>query len=257
MSASDLPYRKVLVDRTAEAATATAAALFKSIACETVGQRGVCRVAVAGGTTPHALYQKLAAGGTSGEVPWRNMEVFFGDERDVGQDNVESNYHMVQRTLLDHIPIEPTMVHPMRGDADDLQASAAEYEHTIRRLLPAGKDGLPRFDLILLGMGGEGHTASLFPGSDVLNEGEKLVASHYVPVLGRRRLTFTFPLINAARNILLLVTGGDKANAVVGMLGDDQEAKQALPAARIAPTDGMLYVILDGAAARLTGLRYG
>jgi 6-phosphogluconolactonase len=244
------------VERTAEEATTTAATLLKTIVCEAVSQRGACHVALAGGTTPHALYQKLAAEGASGEVPWRSMEVFFGDERDVGQDNVESNYRMVQRTLLDHVPIEPTKVYPMRGDAEDLQAAASEYEQAIRRLLPAGAGGLPRFDLILLGMGGDGHTASLFPGSEALNEGKKLVTSHYVPVLGRRRLTFTFPLVNAARNILLLVTGEDKAKAVLGILTDDQESRQLLPAGRIAPTDGILYVILDAAAARLTGLTH-
>jgi 6-phosphogluconolactonase len=256
MSVSNPPYRKVLVDRTAEEATATAATLFKTIVCETVGQRGTCRLALAGGTTPHALYQTLAAGGISGEIPWKNVEVFFGDERDVPQDNVESNYCMVQRTLLDHVPVEPTMIHPMRGDSDDLQAAAAEYEQTIRRLVPAGADGLPRFDLILLGMGGDGHTASLFLGSDALHENHKLVTSHFVPVLGRQRMTFTYPLINAARNILLLVTGDDKARAVLGILGDSPEAKAALPAAAILPADGFLYVVLDGGAARLTGLAY-
>ena len=256
MSISDLAYRKVLVDRTAEEATATAATLFKTIVCETAGRNGVCRVALAGGTTPHSLYQKLAAEGTSEEIPWRSVEVFFGDERDVPQDNVESNYYMVQRTLLDHVPVEPTKVHPMRGDAEDLPAAAAEYEQTLRKLLPAGKEGLPSFDLILLGMGGEGHTASLFRGSDALNETGKLVTARFVPVLGRHRLTFTFPLINAARNILLLVTGDDKAAAVLGMLADSPETRQSFPAGRIAPTNGMLYVILDAPAARLTGLAY-
>jgi 6-phosphogluconolactonase len=246
--------RKVVVEKTAEDATAFAVGMFKAIVCETVGKKDLCQIALAGGTTPHALYQLLAQGATSGEVPWRKVEVFFGDERDVPQDHVESNYRMVQRTLLDHVPIDPPMIHPMPADAENLDAAADNYEQTIRRRVPAGPAGLPRFDLILLGMGGDGHTASLFPGTPLLGERKKLVASHFVPVLGRNRMTFTFPLINAAGNVMLLVTGADKAQAVLGILGDSPEIRSQLPAASVAPVDGMLMLILDVAAARLAGI---
>ncbi|MCJ7543115.1 MAG: 6-phosphogluconolactonase [Phycisphaerae bacterium] len=247
-------HARVIVERTAEQATAAAANLFKTIVCEAVGQRHRAHVALAGGTTPHALYQKLAADATSGEVPWREVEVFFGDERDVPQDHVESNYHMAQRVLLDHVPIDPSRVHPMPADAQDMQAAAEQYEATIRKAVPAEGGHVPRFDLVLLGMGGDGHTASLFPNTDALKEHHRLVYAGFVPVLGRNRMTFTYPLINAARNVMFLVTGGDKAEAVLGVLGDSDEIRKQLPAAAVKPTNGCLIMVLDSAAARLTGI---
>lgn len=244
--------RNVLVESTPEQATQLVAELVKTIICEAVAHRKVCSIALSGGTTPHALYQRLASSGTGGEVPWNEAEVFFGDERNAPLDNIESNYNMAQRVLLDHLPIEPGRVHPMRGDADDLAAAAAEYEQTIRRIVPAGSDGIPKLDLLLLGMGGDGHTASLFPGTEGLNEKRKLVVANFVPVLNRMRMTFTFPLINAARHIILLVTGDDKSQAVADLLGNDPQRKALIPAARINPTDGMLTMAFDTAAARRT-----
>ncbi|RPI61419.1 MAG: 6-phosphogluconolactonase [Planctomycetaceae bacterium] len=243
---------KKCVEQTADQATDLVANLVKSIICDAVAQRGRCYIALAGGTTPHALYQRLAACGTGDDVPWMDVDIFFGDERDVPLDHVESNYNMVQRTMLDHLPLEPGHVHPMRGDADDLDAAATEYEQTVRDLVPHGTDGMPRFDLILLGMGGDGHTASLFPNTPAVEETKKLVTANTVPVLGRRRLTFTFPLINAARNIILLVTGDDKAEAVAGLLSTDQAVRSRYPAAKLQPTDGMLAMVFDVAASRRT-----
>jgi len=246
--------RKVLVEDSAAAATALVSQLFASIICEAVEARGVCHLALAGGTTPHGLYQQLAASLAGGEVPWGQVEVFFGDERDVSQDHVESNYHMAQKTLLDHVPVQPASVHPMPADSDDLAASAGQYEETIRRRVPCDGGEKPRFDLILLGMGGDGHTASLFPDTEVLQERKKLVTAYFVPVLGRRRMTFTFPLINAARNVILLITGEDKAEAVADLLGEHPAEKERLPAARVAPA-GTFFVVLDAAAAKRTGLK--
>ncbi len=243
--------RKVCIEQTAEAATDLAAALVKSIICEAVAKHKAAHIALAGGTTPYALYQRLATSATESEVPWPAAEIFFGDERDVKLDDVESNYNMAQRAMLDHLPIEPGHVHPMRGDAPDLDAAAQEYEQTIRRIVPAAGGPIPRFDLILLGMGGDGHTASLFPcTADAVNEAHKLVIAHFVPVLNRKRMTFTFPLINAARNIILLVTGDDKAEAVAGLLGSDEAVRRRLPAARLDPTDGLLTMVFDVPAAR-------
>lgn len=237
---------KVCIEPTAEQATDLVADLVKTIICDAVSRNRTCHVALAGGTTPHALYQRLARSGVGGEVPWDSCEVFFGDERDVSLDHIESNYFMAQRTLLDHLPIEPGRIHPMRGDTPDLSAAAAEYEDTIRRIVPAGGGPTPRFDLILLGMGGDGHTASLFPETEALSEARRLVVANPVPVLGRTRLTFTFPLINAARNIVLLVTGDDKIEAVAKLLS----GQKTLPAAFVEPADGMLTMVFDSAAAR-------
>ncbi len=246
--------RKVLVEDSPEEATALASELVKSIICEAVSERDVCYLALAGGTTPHALYKQLARSCPSGDVPWERVEVFFGDERDVPQDHVESNYRMVQKTLLDNVPIQPTQVHPMPADTDELLAGAAEYEQIIRRIVAGEGGGDPQFDLVLLGMGGDGHTGSLFPGTEALAEQERLVTACFVPVLGRSRMTFTFPLINAARNVLLLVTGQDKSEAVAGLLGDDPAVRQQLPAARVEPT-GLFTVVLDRAAAKLATMK--
>jgi 6-phosphogluconolactonase len=246
--------RRVVVESSIEDATRFVAELFETIICEAVDARGACRVALAGGTTPHRLYQHLASKAASGKVPWNKTEVFFGDERDVPHDNVDSNYGMAQRTLLDNVPIQPSRIHPMPADAEDLPSAAGEYEQIIRAAVPAGPDGIPRFDLILLGMGGDGHVASLFPHTDALNETERLVLACFVPVLGRQRMTFAFPLINAAHNVILLVTGEDKAEAVAGILGDDEETRRRLPGARVGP-EGALFVVLDAGAASRTGLR--
>lgn len=240
--------QRVIVEPTAEKATQCVATLFRSILGESAEARGVCYAALAGGTTPHALYQMLASYSYESSEPWGSLEIFFGDERDVPHDHIESNYHMAQRALLDHVPIDLSRVHPMPADAEDLQTAAAMYERIIRRTVPAEAegDGLPRFDLILLGMGGDGHTASLFPCTPALEETQKLVVAHFVPVLGRHRMTFTFPLINAARHVVLLVTGDDKADAVANLLGPSPD----LPAARVAPSRGLLSIVLDADAAR-------
>jgi len=243
------PSAKVIVETTADAATGSVAGLVKSILCEAVDARGSAHAALSGGTTPHKLYQQLGELGMSGELPWSKVEIFFGDERDVPQDHVESNFCMVQRTLLDHVPINWAKVHPMRADAEDIDAAAKEYEQIIRQQVPAGDNDIPRFDLVLLGMGADGHVASLFPGTEVLGEREKLVTAHFVPVLGRKRMSVTFPLINAARNVVFLVTGQDKAEAIDILLGERQ-SPQELPASHVAPDDGMLCFVLDGEAAR-------
>jgi len=245
---------KVLVENTAVEAMALAAELFKSAVCQAVSDRHVCNIALAGGTTPHALYHQLAETGASGDMPWADVEIYFGDERDVPHDNVESNYHMVQTTMLDHVPVTPDRIHPMPADVGDLDAAAAQYESIIRRNIPAEPGSPPRFDVILLGMGADGHAASLFPGMDALDETNKLVTACFVPVLGRYRMTFTFPLINAAHTVLLLVTGADKAEAVATLLGDDTAGRGRLPAARICPR-GSYVMVLDAPAARLTSLK--
>jgi 6-phosphogluconolactonase len=248
------PSPDVRVLATGQQATTTVARLFKQIVSEAVRQRGVCTVALAGGTTPRALYQELAAHVFDADVPWQDVEIFFGDERDVPHDHIESNYHMVQRALLDHVPISPDRVHPMPADGADLDASAGDYEQIIRDLVPAGADGVPQFDLILLGMGGDGHTASLFPRSDGLGAADRLVVSHRVPVLGRHRMTFTFPLINAAREVVFLISGDDKAEAVATLLGDDADSRAEIPAANVQPA-GKLTLVLDAHAARQTDLK--
>ena len=250
MSESQFPAR-VVVEQTTQGATEFVADLVRMIICESVSNTGSCKIALAGGTTPHALYRQLARDVINSEVPWQDVDIFFGDERDVPHDHVESNFHMAQRALLDHVPVSPGRVNPMPADGQDLHAAAEKYEQLIRATVPAGCDGIPGFDLILLGMGGDGHTASLFPFTDALAETRRLVVSHFVPVLGRRRMTFTFPMINAARNIVALVTGADKAEAISILMGDDEEARADLPFSMIKPTSGEFFLAMDLSASRL------
>jgi 6-phosphogluconolactonase len=241
--------RVVIVEGDVERLVQVVGVMIESMICEAVNRQNVFRVALAGGTTPRALYQYLAGQAVRSNVPYQRVEFFFGDERDVPHDNIESNYRMVQRTLLDSLPVEPGNIYPMPADRDDLGGGAVEYEKTIRNVVPAGPDGIPVFDLVLLGIGGDGHTASLFPGTAALDEQEKLVIAHFVPVLGRNRMTFTFPLINAARYVICLVTGEDKAQVMADILGEGGETKTRLPAARVNP-QGTLMFAMDAAAAR-------
>ena len=243
--------RSIIVEQSSEQADELAAALIRTIICDAVGQRGMCSIALAGGTTPRPLYQQLAKEAAAEAVPWNSVEVFFGDERDVPHDHIDSNYLMIQRTLLDHLPIEPIQVHPMPADVEDLDQAAAKYEQDIRDTLPEGPGGVPQFDCILLGMGGDGHTASLFPNTPGLMEKRRLVMAQFVPILGRHRMTFTFPLINAAANVILLVTGEDKAMAAAAMLGDDRTLRDKIPSAKVNPKHGKLWIVLDSAAGRI------
>jgi 6-phosphogluconolactonase len=246
---------EIVVHETAEEATGLVSKYVKRIIVDSVDRQGACYVALAGGTTPHGLYLRLAADGVSGDVPWQNVEVFFGDERDVPHDHVESNYRMAQRTLLDHVPINLLRIHPMPADSDDLEASAAEYEQTIRSRVPAGPGGVPRFDLVLLGMGIDGHTASLFPETEALDETRRLVMSYFVPVLGRNRMTVTYPIINAARYVVLFVTGADKADTIARLMQGDETDRRSLPISGVSPTDGRLIIVLDAAAAKAANIK--
>lgn len=243
---------KVLVTQTEEKARQLAAEILATTACDAVARHGQFTLALSGGTTPRPLYELLSSPIQAESIPWQDTQIFFGDERDVPSDNADSNYRMVQDTLLGSVPIRLENVHPMLGDASDLDATAAQYAEQIVKIVPPGEAGLPAFDLILLGMGGDGHAASLFPGSDALDDSQHLVTSALVPVLGRRRLTFTLPLINAAHHVLFLVTGKDKAEAISKVLGNDDAAAAQLPAGRVKPTHGKLIFVLDADAARMT-----
>jgi 6-phosphogluconolactonase len=248
--------RSVLVAASPSEALALAAKVVADVARESVGHKGQFALALAGGTTPQPLYKLLAVPNQADAVPWQETHVFFGDERDVPADHADSNFRMVQDSLLDHVPVRLENVHPMHGDAADLDLAARRYAERIAELVPAGSSGRPAFDLILLGMGGDGHTASLFPDTPALDEHDRLVVSQFIPVLGRRRLTFTFPLINAARNVLFLVTGMDKAEAVSQVLSDEPDVASQLPAGRVVPADGKLILVLDSQAARQVSGRF-
>jgi 6-phosphogluconolactonase len=200
-------------------------------------------VALSGGSTPKAMFELLA---TETGVPWSDIHFFWSDERHVPPDHPESNYRMANEALLSHVQ---SNVHRIPSENPDAAAAAAEYEQTI---IEVTKQTLPRLDLIFLGLGTDGHTASIFPGSDVLHETKRLVAAPYVEKLKTYRITMTLPLINNGASVVFLVSGAEKAEIVKEVL----EGENKYPAQAVKPTQGELIWMLDQpAAARLTTLQ--
>lgn len=222
------------------AAAAVAQAIHESVAAT-----GKCRLALAGGLTPRQLYQLLATR-YHRELPWNQVHCFFGDERYVPADDPRSNYRMAKETLLDKVHLPRNHVHPMPTAEADYRHAAAQYESTLREHF--GDDPWPRFDLVLLGLGEDGHTASLFPHSTVLEERVHWVAPALAPAEPQRRLTLTYPVFNHAARVYFLVSGGGKARALKLALRDDAHYEMA-PAAAIRPPEGELVWWVDEAAA--------
>jgi 6-phosphogluconolactonase len=224
----------------------TAARLIADAAADAINARGRFMWALAGGETPRATYAKLALPPWSERVDWRRTWVFFGDERAVSPDHPDSNYRMAHATLLSKVPIPAAQVLRIRGEAGDLEVAAAEYARALTDLFGTRRGERPRFDLVLLGMGVDGHTASLFPGSPVVREVFRMVAAVHVAAASiPQRLTLTLPVFNAAARVVFLVAGAEKAKAVKAVLGEDT----TLPAAMVRPDNGELVWLLDRAAA--------
>ncbi|MBK8048237.1 MAG: 6-phosphogluconolactonase [Anaerolineales bacterium] len=220
------------------------------IAVTAIAERGVCTLALAGGNTPRSIYEFLARTAHTRGVDWTKVQFYFGDERCVPPDDVRSNYRMARETLLDHVPASPDHVHRMRGETDPALA-ALDYELLLQRVFRTAQP--PMFDLICLGMGDNGHTASLFPGTAVLREQTRWVAPQYVEVMQTWRVTFTLPLLNAARNIVFLVEGAGKAAMLRRVLAGPYDP-DVLPAQLIQPVHGQLHWLVDvAAAAQLKG----
>jgi 6-phosphogluconolactonase len=213
--------------------------------------KGRFTVALAGGSTPALLYSLLAKSPSVERVAWNRTHLFFGDERAVPPDSPDSNFRMAQETLLARIPLPAENVHRMPADFPDLDAAACAYEAEIRAVHATAAGEMPAFDLILLGLGGDGHCASLFPGKAALGEAERLVIpaepglKPFVP-----RLTFTFPLINHAKNILFLIAGADKAEAFA-QVWEGESNPERYPAQSVQPASGTCFWFVDEAAQRL------
>jgi 6-phosphogluconolactonase len=218
---------------------------------EAVRERGRCSIALAGGSTPRGLYRRLAA--THGaEVPWEALLLFFGDERVVPPYDVASNYRMVRETLLSHERASAAVVHRVPTELATPQEAADAYEHTLRSAFELDHGELPGFDLVLLGLGADGHTASLFPGVLLGDEPMRLVAAPFVPAQSAYRITLTLPVFTAAARVLFVVSGPDKAEAVLASLGESEAPPAAVPPARLVrPVRGRLRWRLDRDAARL------
>lgn len=237
----------MLVDDAPALADAAAGAIVDA-AMDAVAARQRFTVALAGGATPRATYMRLAGPPFAESVPWDRTWVFFGDERGVPPDHSESNYRMASETLLSKVGIPADRVYRMRGEADDSEEAAAEYARTLATVFETKRGGLPRFDLVLLGLGLDGHVASLFPGSPAAKEiFRTVVAVHAAAARIPQRLTLTFPAINAAARVIFLVSGAEKAKAVKAALS----AGARLPAGMVRPVDGTLTWIVDRPAAAL------
>ena len=237
---------RVQVFPDAGAVAAAAARHFEQRALSAVRAHGRFTMALAGGSTPRALYERLAQ---RPDLPWDHTELCFGDERAVPPDHEASNARMVRAALTHREFVPPQRVHRIRGELPP-RAAASDYEQTLRGLFP--NLSWPRFDLMLLGLGQDGHTASLFPRSAALLEREAWVVAHPVPGLNTERITLTFPVLNAAEDVLFLVTGADKAAALREVLAGDLPVSQ-IPARGVRPLHGTLSFFVDEAAARGKG----
>lgn len=233
-----------------------AAKLFAARAGEAISTRGHFTIALSGGRTPVALYTLLAKAPFASQIPWARVHLFWGDERCVPPDHADSNYRLVRELLLDYVSIPAANVHRMPGEMDP-EEGAARYEGQLRDFFAPHGDGLPVFDLILLGLGEDGHTASLFPGTRAIRESTRWVVGHHVDMQKGWRITLTPPVINAARTVVFIAAGAAKA-AVVKEILEGLFRPDALPAQIVRPAGGTLLWMLDReAAAQLTGEEKG
>ncbi len=221
-----------------------AAARIADLSKRALRDHGHFAVALTGGHTPRLLYQKLAQEPFRAAIAWEGWRVYFGDERCVPPDDPESNYRTAKETLLDHVPIPKHLVHRMPGERDDIDAAAEEYSQLLEGSLRHAGSGAPRFDCILLGLGENGHTASLFPGTPALDVSDRWATRGRADYPPFDRITITFPAINAAATVMFLVTGGKKAAALRDV------AAGTVPAARVRPVEGSLLWFLDSDAAK-------
>ena len=202
-------------------------------------------VALAGGSTPRRLYQLLADAPYREQVDWTHVEFFFGDERTVPPDHVDSNFRMANEALLAQLDLPDRQIHRMAGERDDIDAAAAAYANEIGKVLGGTP---PAFDLVLLGMGRDGHTASLFPGTAALFERRRWVVPNLVPQLDTRRLTLTVPILNHASCLLFLVAGAEKREALAAVLEGPRDPER-FPSQLVRPEHGELLWLVDRAAA--------
>jgi len=213
-----------------------------------IAAQGQFSIGLSGGSTPRLLFELLATGEFSSRLDWANIYVFWGDERTVPPDHPDSNYRMAGEALLDHVALPEANIHRIQGEIDPMQA-AAEYEQVLRIFFGQAAK-LPRFDLLLLGMGDDGHTASLFPGTNALYEKTRWVRANYVPKLEDWRITLTAPAINAAAQVWFLIAGESKAHTLRDVLRGPHQPR-VYPAQMIQPDNGELIWWVDAAAGAL------
>jgi 6-phosphogluconolactonase len=224
-----------------------AAAEVVQSANQAVAERGRFTIALSGGSTPKNLFTLLATNARA-SLPWERMFFFWGDERHVPPTDTDSNYRMAEESMLSKVPVAAGNVFRVPSENPDAAAVAEAYDQTLREFFSLGPGQFPRFDLILLGMGPDGHTASLFPGTAALQEQSRLVVANWVEKLKASRITFTLPVLNASRCVAFVVSGTDKAAALKAVLEGDAPGEQ-YPAKLVRPNDGRLIWFVDRAAA--------
>jgi 6-phosphogluconolactonase len=237
---------------------ANAAGLFAKLALQAVAETGRFTVALSGGTTPRTIFSLLAAEPFSREVPWRSIYFFWVDERWVPPDHPDSNYRLAAQTLLDRVGVPAENIFRIPSELSEPNRAAESYSATLRECLmrsdgsaeSGSHSNRPRLDLVLLGMGADGHTASLFPNTAAVNAKAEIAVSNYVDKLNSYRITLTAPTINNARNIAFIVSGEEKAEALKNVLEGDC-LPQLYPSQLIRPGNGMLSWMVDEAAAKL------
>jgi 6-phosphogluconolactonase len=244
--------RKIRIFTDAEAMSRAAAETLVRHISDCLKVRETYTIALSGGSTPQRLYSLLAnEAALRDKMPWERIHFFWGDERCVPPDHPQSNYRMADQTMLSKVPIPSKNIHRIHAENADAEKAAADYETEIRRFFGIQGKHIPVFDFVLLGMGADGHTASLFPATSALAETESLVVANRVAKFQSTRLTLTLPLINHATRILFLVCGEDKAGTLKAVLEGRRQADR-YPAQRIQPSRGELLWFLDqSAAARL------
>jgi 6-phosphogluconolactonase len=228
-----------------------AVAFVADRASEAIARRGLFTLALAGGGTPKPVYERLAMPDVAGAIEWSRVHVFFGDERCVPPDDPQSNFRMAREALLARVPIPDENVHRVRGE-DPPTVAAEEAERSLRDVVPAAP--VPSLDLVFLGLGDDGHTASLFPDTAALGEQSRLVVANFVEKLSSWRVTFTAPLINAARDVVFLVEGAGKAAALEAVL-EGPFTPTLLPSQLVRPGGSLHWFADEAAAGRLTGHR--
>jgi len=216
-------------------------------AIDAARDRGQFTIALSGGSTPKSLYHLLASNART-SLPWGHMFFFWGDERHVPPTDMDSNYRMANEAMLAKIPVAESNVFRVPAENPDAAAAAAAYAQTLQDFFGINPGQVPVFDLVLLGLGPDGHTASLFPGTAALAEKSRLVVANWVEKFNTHRITFTLPVLNAARCVAFLVSGTDKAAALRSVLQSDAPGEQ-YPAKLVRPANGKLIWLLDRAAA--------
>jgi 6-phosphogluconolactonase len=242
--------REVRIFDDLDALAAEAADEIARSARDAVAARGRFTIALSGGDTPKPLYRRLAEEPYRDEIPWRSVHVVWGDERHVPPDHPDSNFGMAHDALLSKVPLPADNVHRVRAEKADADCAAEEYAWTLRSFFDLDEGEWPRLDLALMGIGEDGHTASLFPGSEAVRERSRLVVAPWASSLGTFRITMTVPVFNRAACALFLVSGEKKAEALRAVLEGDFQPDR-FPAQAIQPEDGKLLWLVDRAAARL------